>query len=103
MVQTDKAIDALIKAIELNPDIVQAWANLINAYIQQDAIAKAIETGKKLIEKAPDFSLGYNNLAVAYYHNHDYKKAIEHLDKAKELGFQVHPDFIETLEPYRNR
>jgi len=50
---------------------------------------------------APDFALGHNNLASAYYNNNDYEKAIEHLDKAIELGFAPHPEFIEVLKPYR--
>jgi hypothetical protein len=38
---------------------------------------------------------------VAYYHKGDHAKAIEHADKAKELGFKVHPDFLKDLERYR--
>ena len=49
----------------------------------------------------PTFGLGHNNLAVAYYQNGEHDKAIEHADKAKELGFEVHPDFLKELEPYR--
>jgi len=50
---------------------------------------------------APEFALGHNNLASAYYNNDNHKKAIEHLDKAIELGFEPHPEFIKALEPYR--
>jgi hypothetical protein len=39
---------------------------------------------------------------VAYYHKGEYDKAIEHVEKAKEQGFEVHPDFLKELEPYRN-
>ncbi|MBW1851955.1 MAG: tetratricopeptide repeat protein, partial [Deltaproteobacteria bacterium] len=41
------------------------------------------------------------NLASAYYNNGDYKKAIEHFDKAVELGFEPHPEFLKVLEPHR--
>jgi tetratricopeptide (TPR) repeat protein len=64
-------------------------------------VDKAIETGKKLLKLAPDFELGHNNLASAYYSRGDYEKAIEHLDRAVELGFEVHPDFLKKLEPHR--
>ena len=30
MMETEAAIEALEKAIELNPEIIQAWSNLIN-------------------------------------------------------------------------
>ena len=93
----------LEKAVEENPDIVQAYSNLINAYLQKEDVDKAIEIGEKLVEKAPDFALGYNNLAFAYYCRDEYDKAIEHMDKAVALGFQVHPDFVEKLQPYRTK
>ena len=63
---------------------------------------KPIETNLKLLNLAPTFGLGHNNLAVAYYHKGEHDKAIEHADKAKELGFEVHPDFLKELEPYRH-
>jgi tetratricopeptide (TPR) repeat protein len=101
MMRTGEAIEALNKALELNPEIVQAWSNLTNAYLQNDEVEKAIETGEKMVKMAPDFALGHNNLASAYFNNDDHKKAIEHLDKAIELGFEPHPEFIKVLEPYR--
>jgi tetratricopeptide (TPR) repeat protein len=101
MTKTQEAIGALNKAIELNPEIAQAWSNLINAYLQNDDVEKAIDVGIKAVEMAPDFALGHNNLASAYYNNGDYKKAIEHLDKAVELGFEPHPEFLKVLEPHR--
>ena len=94
---------ALEKAIELNPDIVQAYANLVNAYLQKEDVDKAIETGEKLVQMAPDFALAHNNLAFAYYCRDEYDKALGCLDKARELGFQAHPDFIAKLEPYRTK
>jgi len=102
MHRAEEAIDALKKAIELNPDIVQAWSNLINAYLQKEDVEKAIETGEKLVKIAPDFALGQNNLAFAYYMQENFKKAIKHLDKAVSLGFDAHPDFWKKLEAYRN-
>ncbi len=101
MAKTEEAIEALEEAIELNPDIVQAWNNLANAYLQKEDVEKAIETGKKLVKLAPNFGLGHNNLAFAYYSNEEYDRAIEHIDKAVELEFEVHPEFLKRLEPYR--
>jgi hypothetical protein len=36
---------------------------VINAYLQNDDVEKAIDTGENLVDMAPDFALGYNNLA----------------------------------------
>jgi tetratricopeptide (TPR) repeat protein len=101
MGKTDEAIEALEKALEFNPEIVQAMCNLANAYIQKGDADRAIETNKKMLELAPDFSLGYNNLANAYYMKGAFDEAIKNCDKAAELGFQVHPDFLKLLEPHR--
>ena len=54
-----------------------------------------------MVALAPEFALGRNNLASAYYNKGDYRKAIENLDKAVELGFEPHPEFIKILEPHR--
>jgi tetratricopeptide (TPR) repeat protein len=74
---------------------------VINAYLQNDDVEKAIDTGEKLVDMAPDFALGYNNLASAYFNNDNYEKAIEHVDKAVALGFDVHPELLKRLEPHR--
>jgi tetratricopeptide (TPR) repeat protein len=103
MGKTAEAIEALEKAIELNPDIVQAWNNLANAYLQKEDVEKAIETGERLVKMAPDFGLGLNNLAFAYYSKGDYENAVTHVDKALALGFEVHPEFLKRLEPYRKK
>jgi tetratricopeptide (TPR) repeat protein len=101
MAKTDEAIQALEKALELNPDIAQAWSNLANAYLQKGDVQKAIETNQRLLRLAPTFGLGHNNLAVAYFHSGEYEKAIEHTDEARKYGFQVHPEFLKMLEPHR--
>ena len=98
MAETEEAVQALEKAIELNPDIVQAWNNMANAYLQKGDVEKAIETNKRLLKVAPSFGLGHNNLAVAYYHKGEYAKASEHVERARELGFEVHPEFLKRLE-----
>ena len=82
---------------------MQAYANLANAYLQKGDIDKSIEINKKALEIAPDFGLVHNNIAYAYYLKGEYQKAIAHCDKARELGFQVHPDFLKELEPYRQK
>jgi tetratricopeptide (TPR) repeat protein len=103
MEKTDEAIQALEKAIELNPEIAQAWNNLANAYLQRDQIEKAIEIGQKLVKMAPTFGLGHNNLAFAYYSKGDHPNAIKHVDEAQKLGFEVHTEFLSKLDPFRKK
>jgi|GEM_PF-66697 len=103
MGKTDEAIKALEKALELNPDIVQAQCNLANAYLQKGDVEKSIEVNRQMLEKAGNFGLGHNNLANAYFHAGDFQRAIEHCDRALACGFDVHPDFLKALEPYRKK
>lgn len=101
MGRTQEAIAALEKAISLEPEMAQAWSNLTSAHIQQGDLEKAIEAGKKLVVHAPKFAVGFNNLGYAYYLKKDFVKAIIYIDKAQELGLEIHPDFLKQLEPYR--
>lgn len=135
--ENDKAISSCKKAIEINPNYAKAYNNLASAYKEinklEDAVTcykKAIELnpeyanaynnlglvlytdykrkeeGMDLFKKAvaidPDFADAHNNLAVAYYYyKKQYGLAIKHCDKAIELGYKVHPDFLKLLEPFR--
>ncbi len=56
-----------------------------------------------MLELAPDFALGYNNLANAYYMKGEYEEAVRNCDKAAALGFEVHPEFLKLLDPYRRK
>lgn len=103
MGRTEEAIKALEKAIGLEPEMAQAWSNLTSAYMQQGDLEKAIEAGEKLVRYAPNFAVGFNNLGYAYFLKKDYAKAITYIDKAQELGLEIHPDFLKQLEPHRNQ
>jgi tetratricopeptide (TPR) repeat protein len=103
MGKTDEAIEALEKALELNPGVVQAMCNLANAYLQKGDVQKSLAMNRKMLDLAPDFALGYNNLANVYHLLGEMEKAIENCDKALEMGFEVHPDFLKLLEPHRQK
>ena len=64
-------------------------------------LKKPLKPERRMVALAPEFALGRNNLASAYYNKGDYAKAIENLDKAVELGFEPHPEFVKALEPHR--
>jgi tetratricopeptide (TPR) repeat protein len=56
-----------------------------------------------MVALASNFALGYNNLANAYYLKGEYDKAVQCCDRAVELEFEVHPDFLKLLEPHREK
>ena len=72
--------------------------NLANAYLQKGDIEKSIEMNKKMLKLAPHFSLGYNNCTNVHYLKGEFDEAIEYCDKALELGFEIHPEFLKLLE-----
>ena len=42
--------------------------------------------------------LAHNNLAVALYFSQQFSEAKKHMDRARELGYSVDPNFISSLE-----
>jgi tetratricopeptide (TPR) repeat protein len=57
----------------------------------------------KMLDMAPNFALGYNNLANVYYAMGDVDKALANCDRALEMGFEVHPDFLKLLDQHRQK
>lgn len=97
----DEAIGQYRRAIELDEGCPDAYFNLGVAYRGKGMLDTAIAEYKKALSIKPDHSEAHNNLSMTYYVMKDYDKAIEHCDRAVELGFQVHPQFLQDLEAYR--
>ena len=77
--------------------------NLGVAYGGKGMCDEEIAEYKKAIEINPNDAITHNNLADAYYRKGEYSLAIKHCDKAIELGYQVDPEFLKALQPYRKR
>jgi len=114
--ETERAIDALLRATELNPDLAEAWFQLGIAYAliekeqavnaendanlsndnsakpvkpnSEKAFRKAIEAYKKLVSQEPDNAEALYNLGRAY------NKLNQDEDAAKSLkqAVRVNPD-----------
>ncbi len=56
---------------------------------------------ERALSLAPDDPIIHNNLAIAYFDNGQVEEAISHMERAKSLGYQVHPDFSARLAHYR--
>jgi tetratricopeptide (TPR) repeat protein len=113
--ETEKAIDALLRATELNPDLGEAWFKLGIAYSliekqqaldaqtdvsapgdtqktgrpnSEKAFRKAIEAYKKILAQNPDDDVSQYNLGRAYNKlNED-----ENAAKALKLAVKLKPD-----------
>ena len=53
---------------------------------------------RKGLELDPDSPLGHNNLAVALYFSGKFAEAKIHMEKARELGYSVDPNFVARLQ-----
>ncbi len=73
------------RAVELNPNFVQAWNNLGLAYQAQREFGKAKRAYKKALELAPNFAMVHYNLGTAYEASGDYVKMIRSYQRALEL------------------
>ncbi|PSR08595.1 MAG: hypothetical protein C7N36_21725 [Bacteroidetes bacterium] len=81
----DQAIQALTKAIELQPDYADAYFNMGITYHEQENYEQAIQAYTKAIELQPDDPAAYNNLGLTFRKQENYEQAIQALTKVIEL------------------
>ena len=81
----------------------KAHNNLGGAYYHKGMLDEAITEYKRAIEINPKYAQAHINfnLAITYYYKKEYSLAIKHCDRAIELGWEVSPELLDNLEPYR--
>lgn len=84
--QYEKAIEACLKAIEINSKNEIAWNNLGNSYALKKEYEKATEAYQKAISINPMYEKVWFNLSISYREVKKYEKAIEALQKAIEIN-----------------
>ena len=75
----DRALEEYGKAIQLNPDYIEAYMNLGTVYLEMKDYDQAIQQFEKVVELNYFYAKGHYNLGLAYL----YKGEVE---KAKEEG-----------------
>jgi tetratricopeptide (TPR) repeat protein len=96
--EIEKAIPPLEKAIRWNPMFLQAYATLANAYLMQGDVDESIKVNLKALEVESNFAVAHNNLAIAYLQDENVALAAKHMEKAKELGYEVAPEILDEIE-----
>ncbi|HIE43639.1 MAG TPA: tetratricopeptide repeat protein [Candidatus Omnitrophica bacterium] len=99
----EKAIISYKRAKELNSDFAGVYYGLGNVYKIMGKNREAIDSYRKSIEINPTYAEAHNNLAIVYYYEGEYDLAVKHCYRAIELGYKVHPGFLELLKPYRKQ
>ncbi|MEL7079523.1 MAG: tetratricopeptide repeat protein, partial [Cyanobacteria bacterium J06582_2] len=93
------AIADYSKAIELNPDLAEAYVNRGNAYLNLGEYQEAIADYNKAIELNPGDADAYINRGNAYLNLEEYQEAIIYFNKAIELN----PNYPNSALAYFNR
>ena len=88
--QMEPAIQAIKKAIEINPTEPVYFANLSSFYNQNGQYDDAITAAKRVIELKPDYAIAYNNIGVACGKKKQYREAFKSLKRAVEID----PKFV---------
>ncbi|MFC1624161.1 tetratricopeptide repeat protein [Candidatus Omnitrophota bacterium] len=94
----DQAISDYDKAIEINPGHARAYNNRGNVFQNKGEFDQAISDYNKAIEINPELVSAYNNRAVAYFEKEAYEESWEDVYKARVLGYNFNPGFIEQLK-----
>ena len=92
----DEAITHYTKAIELKPDLAEAYNNRGNAYADQGDFDSAISDYNIVIQLNPNYAEAYSNRGAAYYKKGDFDSAISDYNAA----IQLNPNYAEA---YYNR
>lgn len=99
----DEAVKCLKKAINRDPNFVQAIATLGSAHIMNKEYDEGIAASRKALELSPEFGPAWNNLAVAYMDLGETAMAVECADKAEQFGYDLAPEFKQEIEAARNK
>ena len=82
----DEAIAEFRKAIEIDPELVEAYSNLGYVFLKQKAYQEAIDAFSKGIEKDGNYADLHYNLGVAYFRINKHEKAIQEFTRAIEIN-----------------
>jgi tetratricopeptide (TPR) repeat protein len=98
----DKAVKHYHLALGIDPGDWEAHFNLGILFRRRGMLDEAIGEYRKALSANPQLAEAHNNLAVVYYLNGDRDMALKHCKKAIQLGFDVHPRFLEDIEVARS-
>ena len=62
----EEAIESCRRAIQLRPELAEAYNNLAWSYYKQNRYAEAVESCKQAIRLKPDFAMAHYNLGNSY-------------------------------------
>lgn len=97
----ERARKALERARELDGELPDIHYLLGLVYTQRKELETAVRHYRSELSRNPQHGRVHANLAVALYSLKQPREALQHADRAKALGEELHPDFLEALKRYR--
>lgn len=82
---TEKAIEAQQRALEIDPTFYASWMSLGTAYWTIDELEPAIDCYRHVVELAPNQTEGYVSLGWLYLEQVDVEQALNALDQALRI------------------
>jgi len=98
----DKALVALRKAIEFDPDYIEGYFNIGLILQTQNRIAEAAEYYKKAISLKPDYYRAYDNLGAIYLDKGDLNESLSYYQKSMYLNPQNPDVYFNIANIYRS-
>jgi len=98
--KTQKAIDQYIKAITENPDRMNPYLKLAEAYIQNGLYVEALDVYNRGIERIPDSPELLTGLGKVYFLQNQMTMAELNLLQALELNNHYVPAYVQLAQVY---
>jgi tetratricopeptide (TPR) repeat protein len=98
----DEAIISYTKALEVDPEYVEAYNNRGQAYYQKNDFESAIKDYTRAIEIKPDDPRYYNNRGNAYKDSGQLEKALADFNKAIELDKDYNTVYYNRCDLYHD-
>ncbi len=99
----DEAVSLYTKAIELDPELVDAYIHRSSAYLDLGQYDEALGDGSKAIELDPEVVEAYVNRSAAYLNLGRYDEALDDANKAIDLDPELALAYVARGAVYNER
>jgi len=94
----DQALQAFDQALKLKPNDPALITYKATVYYAKGNNPQALQLCEQVIKLNPNFGRAYYQRGMIYLSQEKFHPALEDIQKAKNLGYGIDPDFIELLK-----
>ena len=96
--QFERALADYTKAMEINPKYENAYLSRGSAKARKNRMDEALEDFNTAIKVKPDYAEAFFDRSYVYNTKKEYRKALDDALKARELGFTVDENYLNSLK-----